>query len=52
MSRPNGGESGLFIMNEDATSGKLSKGHTEEAMSSVWNRTRDVLGRAGIELDG
>jgi NAD(P)-dependent dehydrogenase (short-subunit alcohol dehydrogenase family) len=51
LSRPNGGESGLFIMNEDATSGKLSKGHNEEAMSSVWNSTRDVLGRSGIGLD-
>ncbi|KAL7525615.1 hypothetical protein ACHAXR_001079 [Thalassiosira sp. AJA248-18] len=43
-------EKGLYIMKEDATSGKLTKGHTAEAMESVWDTTKDVLGRAGIEL--
>ena len=48
---PNTEKKGLYIMNEDATSGKLSKGHTEEAMASVWNTTKDVLGRAGITVE-
>ena len=38
-------------MNEDGTSGKLTKGHTVEALESVWSATKDVLGRAGITLD-
>jgi NAD(P)-dependent dehydrogenase (short-subunit alcohol dehydrogenase family) len=41
---------GVYIMKEDGTSGKLTKGHTVEAMDRVWGTTRDVLGRAGIEL--
>ena len=41
---------GVYIMKEDGTSGKLTKGHTAEAMDRVWGTTRDVLGRAGIEL--
>lgn len=52
MKRPHGDESGVFIMNEDATGGKLSKGHTVEAVESVWSVTKDVLGRAGIVVDG
>ncbi len=41
---------GVYIMKEDGTSGKLTKGHTVEAMDRVWGTTRDVLGRAGIEI--
>jgi NAD(P)-dependent dehydrogenase (short-subunit alcohol dehydrogenase family) len=41
---------GVYIMKEDGTSGKLTKVHTVEAMDAVWGTTRDVLGRAGIEL--
>ena len=41
---------GLYIMKEDGTSGKLTKGHTVEAIDGVWGTTKDVLGRAGIEL--
>ena len=50
LKRPDGAEKGLFIMNEDATGGKLSKGHTEEAMESVWGTTKEVLSRAGISF--
>jgi NAD(P)-dependent dehydrogenase (short-subunit alcohol dehydrogenase family) len=45
------GRKGLYIMNENGTSGKLTKGHTEEALESVWSTTKDVLGRVGIELN-
>ena len=45
------GKEGLYIMNEDATSGKLTKGHTDEAMESVWKTTIRVLDNSGIELD-
>lgn len=41
---------GLYIMKEDGSSGKLTKGHTVEAMEGVWDTTTSVLGRAGIEL--
>ncbi|KAL7534651.1 hypothetical protein ACHAWF_004906 [Thalassiosira exigua] len=43
---------GLYVMKEDGTGGKLTKGHTEEAMDAVWSSTEDVLGRAGIVLEG
>jgi len=43
-------KNGLYIMKEDGSSGKLTKGHTKEAMDSVWESTKDVLGRAGIHL--
>ncbi|KAL3826635.1 hypothetical protein ACHAXA_009076 [Cyclostephanos tholiformis] len=42
---------GVYIMNEDGTSGKLTKGHTPEAMEDVWRTTKDVLGRSGIQLE-
>ena len=48
---PSSDQGGLYVMNEDGTSGTLSKGHTEEAMESVWGTTKDVLGRAGIDLN-
>ncbi|KAL7486107.1 hypothetical protein ACHAW6_011704 [Cyclotella cf. meneghiniana] len=51
LKRPNGAGKGLFIMNEDGTSGKLTKGHTVEAMNSVWGTTKDVLSKAGISLE-
>mmetsp|Transcript_5764 Transcript_5764/g.12324 ORF Transcript_5764/g.12324 Transcript_5764/m.12324 type:complete len:318 (-) Transcript_5764:2051-3004(-) len=51
MERPNGATEGLFIMKEDATGGKLTKAHTSDAMNSVWNSTKDVLKRAGIDLE-
>lgn len=51
MKRPGDGE-GVYIMNEDATGGTLTKkGHTREAMDSCWNVTKDVLGRSGITLE-
>lgn len=49
--RPSSDDQGLFIMNEDASSGKLTKLHTEEAIDSVWETTSTVLGKAGIVLD-
>jgi NAD(P)-dependent dehydrogenase (short-subunit alcohol dehydrogenase family) len=49
--RPSSTAQGLFIMNEDATSGKLTKLHTEEAIESVWDTAGKVLGKAGIALD-
>jgi NAD(P)-dependent dehydrogenase (short-subunit alcohol dehydrogenase family) len=52
LKRPNGGDEGVFIMNEDGTAGNLSKGHTNEAVESVWGATKDVLSRAGISIDG
>mmetsp|Transcript_19093 Transcript_19093/g.27188 ORF Transcript_19093/g.27188 Transcript_19093/m.27188 type:complete len:312 (-) Transcript_19093:1935-2870(-) len=42
---------GVFIMNEDASSGKLTRLHTEDAIESVWDTTSTVLGKAGIVLD-
>ena len=51
LTRPNNNNDGLFIMKEDASSGKFTKLHNEEAMKSVWNTTKTVLGRAGIVLD-
>ena len=42
---------GLYIMKQDGTSGKLTKDHTVEAMDSVWGTTKDVLGRAGVDLE-
>lgn len=41
----------LYVMKEDATSGRLTNGHTAEAQESVWETTKDVLGRAGVELE-
>ena len=51
LTRPSNNAEGLFIMNEDASSGKLTKLHTEEAIESVWDTTSTVLGKAGIALD-
>ena len=50
LTRPNNNNDGLFIMKEDASSGKFTKLHNEEAMESVWNTTKTVLGRAGIDV--
>ena len=36
----------------DATGGKLTKGHTAEAMTSVWSTTKDVLSKAGDIFGG
>jgi hypothetical protein len=46
-----GGGRGVYILNEDGTSGRLTRGHTPEAMEAVWRTTKDVLGRVGIVLD-
>lgn len=51
LTRPSNNAEGLFIMNEDASSGKLTKLHTEEAIESIWDTTSSVLGKAGIALD-
>ena len=52
LTRPSSNDQGLFIMNDDATSGKLTKIHSEEAIESVWNTTNKVLEKAGIALEG
>lgn len=44
-------EPGLFILNEDATEGTLTKGHTKEAMETVWKFTTDILGKVGIDIN-
>lgn len=41
----------MYIMNEDDTSGKLTRRHNPEAKEDVWCTTKDVLGRSGIELE-
>jgi NAD(P)-dependent dehydrogenase (short-subunit alcohol dehydrogenase family) len=41
----------IFILNKDATEGKLTKAHTKEAMDTVWNLTADVLGKVGIDIN-
>ncbi len=46
-----GEEPRLFILNEDATEGKLTKAHTKEAMDTVWNFTAEVLGKVGIDIN-
>eukprot|EP00957_Ditylum_brightwellii_P178272 13577851-Ditylum_brightwellii.AAC.1 len=45
------GDNGIYIMKEDSTGGKVTKDHTEDAMSSVWKTTCEVLKRAGIDLN-
>ena len=51
LKRPNNNIDGLFIMNEDATSGNLTKLHTEESIETVYQTTKTVLGKAGIALE-
>lgn len=51
LTRPGSNVQGLFIMNEDASSGKFTKLHTGEAVESVWDSTNQVLKKAGIALD-
>lgn len=46
-----GKEPGLYILNEDATKGKLTEVHTKEAMETVWNFTAEILGKAGIDIN-
>ena len=41
----------IFILNQDASEGKLTKAHTKEAMDTVWNFTSDVLGKVGIDIN-
>lgn len=52
--RPEGSSAGrgLYIMTEEGKSGKITAEHTADAMDSVWDSTKDVLGRAGIQLEG
>ena len=50
FNRPND-DKGIFIMNQDASAGSLTKGHTSDALNSVWNTTVDVLKRAGIFVE-
>lgn len=42
---------GVYIMNEDSTSGNLTMEHTQNVVQSVWKTTVDVLKRAGIHLE-
>lgn len=51
LKRPNNGESGMFIMREDATAGVFTKLHTDDAKDSVWRITKEVLKKADIMLD-
>jgi NAD(P)-dependent dehydrogenase (short-subunit alcohol dehydrogenase family) len=46
-----GKEPSLYILNEDATEGKLTKVHTKEAMETVWKFTAEILGKVGIDID-
>mmetsp|Transcript_17608 Transcript_17608/g.19760 ORF Transcript_17608/g.19760 Transcript_17608/m.19760 type:complete len:322 (+) Transcript_17608:116-1081(+) len=45
------GKEGVYILNADATDGTLTKEHTEEAMTSIWKMTADILGKAGIDVN-
>ena len=38
-------------MKDDASTGKLTKGHNDDAIESCWKTTKDVLHRSGIELE-
>uniref|UniRef100_A0A7S2HP88 Protochlorophyllide reductase n=1 Tax=Helicotheca tamesis TaxID=374047 RepID=A0A7S2HP88_9STRA len=51
MERPGGSMEGVFIMDQHAAAGSLTKQHTEDALESVWKTAKEVLGRAGINLD-
>ena len=42
---------GVYIMKEDASAGKLTNFHTDEALSAVWDITAEVLKRVGIQID-
>jgi len=42
---------GVYILNEDATEGILTKEHTKEATETVWNFTADILGKVGIDIN-
>lgn len=50
--RPDGAKDGIYIMNDDATAGKLTKEHAADALDTVWKTSVDVLKRAGIDIDG
>jgi NAD(P)-dependent dehydrogenase (short-subunit alcohol dehydrogenase family) len=41
----------VFILNEDATEGKLTKEHTKEAMDTIWKVTAEILGKVGIDIN-
>ena len=51
LSKPELGSHGLFIMNEKANSGSLTKEHSDDAIESAWKATQDVLSRSGIKLE-
>lgn len=42
---------GIFIMNQDASTGSLTKEHTSDALDAVWKTTVSVLKRAGINVE-
>lgn len=42
---------GVYILNEYATEGKLTKEHTKDAMETVWNFSADILGKVGIDIN-
>jgi len=42
---------GIYIMNQDASTGSLTKEHTKDALDSVWKTTVNVLKRAGINAE-
>lgn len=44
-------KNGVFILNQDATEGKLTKGHTQEAIDAVWKTTATVLSKVGINVN-
>jgi len=51
LNRPSNNDKGIFIMNQDASAGSLTKEHTVDALNSVLNTTVTVLKRASIYVD-
>lgn len=42
---------GVFIMKEDASPGKLTSLHTDDAVNTIWKITAEVLGRVGVDIE-
>jgi len=45
------GNKGLFVMGEKGQSKSLTKMHTDEAKAFVWEKTVEVLKKAGIDIE-
>ena len=50
LKRPNGETEGIYIMDHNGLPDKLTPQHNAEARDFVWSVTKDVLGRAGINI--